>query len=263
MNPAISAPVGAASSATAAAPAPMAVPRHVAIIMDGNGRWAQARGLPRVAGHEAGADTVREIVRACRRMGVSVLTLYSFSTENWRRPEDEVQALMALLARFLEGEEDELRTNGVRLSAIGQVERLPAHVVSLIDHVAEVTAGNQGLHLQLALSYGGRQEIVHAARRLAVEVAAGRLAPEAIDEAALAAQLWTAGVPDPDLILRTSGEVRLSNFLLWQAAYSEIIVTDVAWPDFTVADLEAAFSTYGRRERRFGQTGAQVSGGTP
>jgi undecaprenyl diphosphate synthase len=228
--------------------------------MDGNGRWAEQRGLPRVAGHQAGADSVREIVRAAGSLGVEVLTLYSFSTENWGRPEDEVQALMALLERYLRDELAELTENRVRLSAIGQLDRLPATVREALRQVSAYTAGHDGLHLVLALSYGSRLEIVDAIRELARDVASGRIDPEAIDEAAVSARLWTRGLPDPDLLIRTSGEMRLSNFLLWQVAYSELYVTDVPWPDFRRPQLEEAFLTFGRRQRRFGKTGAQVVG---
>lgn len=233
-------------------------PRHVAVIMDGNGRWATERGLPRTAGHEAGADSVREIVRACGELGVEYLTLYSFSTENWGRPDDEVETLMALLARYLVEERDELMQNRVRLRGIGELDRLPPHVRQLLDAATRQTEGNDGLLLTLALSYGSRAEIVDAVRRLAGEVAAGSLRPADIDEAAISQRLYTAGTPDPDLLVRTSGEMRLSNFLLWQLAYAELYVTDVYWPDFRRPHLEAALEVYGARQRRFGKTGAQV-----
>jgi undecaprenyl diphosphate synthase len=235
-----------------------AVPRHLAIIMDGNGRWAQARGLPRVAGHEAGAESVREITRACRAAGVQALTLYSFSTENWKRPDDEVKALMGLLARFLVEERREILENDIRLNAIGQIDRLPIPVRAALKELAHASRNNNGMVLTLALSYGGRAEIVEAAKSLARKAAAGRLRPDAIDEATFAAELGTAGLPEPDLLVRTSGELRLSNFLLWQLAYAEIYVTDVLWPDFRRAELEQAFASFGARERRFGKTSAQV-----
>lgn len=241
-----------------AASPPMVIPRHLAVIMDGNGRWAQQRGLPRVAGHEAGAESVREITRACARMGVEVLTLYSFSTENWGRPEDEVSALMALLERYLREELDELRTNRIRLRAIGEIDRLPAHVATALRIVAEATQHQDGMQLVLALSYGSRAEITAAARRLAVEVAKGTLSPEDVDEAAIEKNLYTSDLPDPDLLIRTSGELRLSNFMLWQLAYAELHVTDVMWPDFRASDLEAAFRTFAQRQRRFGKTSAQI-----
>ncbi len=235
-----------------------AVPRHLAIIMDGNGRWAQARGLPRVAGHEAGAESVREITRACRAAGVQALTLYSFSTENWKRPDDEVKALMGLLARFLVEERREILENDIRLNAIGQIDRLPIPVRAALKELSHASRNNKGMVLTLALSYGGRAEIVEAAKSLARKAAAGRLRPDAIDEATFAAELGTAGLPEPDLLVRTSGELRLSNFLLWQLAYAEIYVTDVLWPDFRRAELEQAFASFGTRERRFGKTSAQV-----
>jgi len=235
------------------------VPRHVAVIMDGNGRWATEQGLPRVKGHEAGADTVRAIVRACGERGIEALTLYSFSTENWGRPGDEVEALMALLARFLMDERDELMLNKVRLRGIGELERLPKTVRMLLDQATRITADNDGLLLTLALSYGSRAEITDAVRRIAGEVARGELSPEDIDESCITKRLYTAGVPDPDLLVRTSGEMRLSNFLLWQLAYSELYVTEVFWPDFREPHLDEALAVYARRQRRFGKTGAQVS----
>jgi len=235
-----------------------AVPRHVAVIMDGNGRWATERGLPRVKGHEAGADTVRAIVRACGERGVEALTLYSFSTENWGRPGDEVDALMALLARFLVDERDELMHNQVRLRGIGELDRLPDTVRQLLAEATRLTADNEGLLLTLALSYGSRAEITDAVRRIAREVARGELDPESIDPQTITEHLYTAGVPDPDLLIRTSGEMRLSNFLLWQLAYAEIYVTDVYWPDFREPHLDEALAVFRGRQRRFGKTGAQV-----
>lgn len=234
------------------------VPRHLAVIMDGNGRWASARGLPRVAGHEAGADSVREIVRACGRLGVEVLTLYSFSTENWSRPDDEVHALMVLLERYLREEREDLNENNVRLTAIGHLHRLPRAVREGLEAVSSSTAGNTGLRLVLALSYGGRAEIVDAVRRVATRVAAGELEPSAIDEAVISAHLYTQGLPDPDLLVRTSGEQRLSNFLLWQVAYAELYITDVLWPDFREPNLLDAFRAFGARERRYGRTAEQL-----
>ncbi|MEC7948760.1 MAG: isoprenyl transferase [Myxococcota bacterium] len=242
-------------------PLPARVPRHVAIIMDGNGRWAEARGLPRVAGHEEGANSVREIVRACRKAGVEALTLYSFSTENWRRPKTEVGALMSLLQRYVLQERQELMENGIRLQAIGQVERLPVFVRTPLRALVRESRENHSMTLNLALSYGGRAEIVDAVRSLADDVKRGRLKPDDIDEDSISTRLYTAGQPDPDLLIRTSGELRVSNFLLWQIAYAEIYVTDVAWPDFRVPELEAAFAAYSSRQRRFGKTGAQLRGG--
>lgn len=237
------------------------LPRHVAVIMDGNGRWAESRGLPRVAGHEAGAESVREITRACRERGIEALTLYSFSTENWKRPADEVAALMGLLARFLLSERREILENGVRLNAIGQLDRLPLPVRLALSELIAASRKNTGMVLTLALSYGGRTELVDAARALARKVAAGQLRPDQIDEAAFAAELSMPGLPDPDLLIRTSGELRLSNFLPWQLAYAEIHVTDTLWPDFRRPQLAEALEVFARRERRFGKTGAQLRGG--
>ena len=228
------------------------VPQHVAVIMDGNGRWATQRGLPRTAGHEAGAKSVREIVRSCGKLGVQVLTLYSFSTENWGRPEDEVEALMALLARYLESETDELMDSRVRLQGIGELERLPGFVRMLLDEAERRTAGNDGLRLTLALSYGSRAEIIGAIQSIAREVAAGHLTPDEIDEDAVSNKLYTRDIPDPDLLIRTSGEMRLSNFLLRQLAYAELYVTDVFWPDFRRQHLFQAVRDFQDRERRFG-----------
>jgi undecaprenyl diphosphate synthase len=245
----------------AAVTTPSVVPRHVAIIMDGNGRWARDHGLPRTAGHEEGARSVREVVRACREWGVGVLTLYSFSTENWLRPPTEVAALMSLLERYLREETPELVARGIRLRAIGEVSRLPWVVRRMLTAAERATAGCDKMELLLALSYGGRAELVSAARSLAEEVAAGRLRPQDIDEAALASRLYTAGLPDPDLLIRTSGDLRVSNFLLWQIAYAELFVTPTPWPEFRREQLAEAFDEFGRRERRFGCTGDQVKAG--
>ncbi len=228
------------------------LPRHVAIIMDGNGRWAQARGLPRVAGHRQGAAAVRSVTRAARRLGLEALTLYAFSIQNWSRPTDEVEALMLLLVEFLEKEQQELLTNGIRLNAIGDLARLPGQVAERLAAVRAATAGGQGMTLTLALSYGGREELVHAAQ---VAAASGR----PIDEAALAAGLWTAGLPELDLLVRTSGERRISNFLLWQAAYAELYFTDTHWPAFDERELLTAVADFQARERRFGLTAEQVA----
>ncbi len=227
-------------------------PVHVAIIMDGNGRWAKARGLPRVAGHRRGAEAARRAVEAAAELGISYLTLFGFSSENWKRPADEVGDLMALLRHYLRGEIAELHRNNVRLRVIGDRDRLAPDIVTLIDNSEALTAGNAGLHLAIALSYGGRAEIAGAARRLAEEVAAGRLAADAIDEARFARHLLTEGMPDPDLVIRTSGEQRLSNFLLWQTAYSEFVFIETLWPDFAKADLERALREYHGRDRRYG-----------
>jgi undecaprenyl diphosphate synthase len=226
--------------------------------MDGNGRWAKSRGLQRVLGHQEGAESVREIVRTCRKLGVEVLTLYSFSTENWSRPDDEVQALMTLLERYLREELDELMNNGVRLSAIGQLYRLPEVVRAGLAAVSKATEGNKGLRLVLALSYGGRAEITAAVKQLAVKVESGELGVGEIDEECIGSHLYTGDLPDPDLLIRTSGELRLSNFLLWQLAYAEIYVTDVLWPDFRSPQLLEAFEAFGQRRRRYGQTDEQL-----
>lgn len=228
------------------------IPRHIAIIMDGNGRWARERGKPRRDGHRAGAESVREAIDACKELGVEYLTLYAFSSENWNRPADEVAALMDLLDRFLDEKEKDLDKQNVRLLTIGQLERLPEKTRAKLDRLRERTKGYQDLTLVLALSYGSREEIVRAARSLAVDAAAGRIDPQAIDPAAFEARLETAGIPDPDLLLRTSGEMRISNFLLWQISYAEIVILKKNWPDFRKEDLHAAVAEYRRRHRRFG-----------
>ncbi|MCR9255027.1 MAG: isoprenyl transferase [Alphaproteobacteria bacterium] len=226
--------------------------RHVAIIMDGNGRWAQQRGLPRVFGHRQGADAVREVVKAAPDLGIRYLTLFAFSSENWCRPRDEVVELMGLLRRYLRKEVAELNANGVRLRAIGDRSRLDRDILDLINHAEALTAGNDTLDLMIALNYGAKNELVDACRALAHEVAEGKIDPSAIDADLLTARLQTADIPDPDLIIRTSGEQRLSNFLLWQAAYSELMFVDTLWPDFTAGDLSAAVGEYRRRDRRYG-----------
>lgn len=237
------------------------LPRHVAIIMDGNGRWAEQRGLPRLAGHRQGAASVREVVRACRRLGIEHLTLYAFSTQNWDRPRAEVEGLMALLTEFLDGERDELLTNGVRLEAMGDLDRLPAYVRLPLSAVRALTAKNQAMTLTLALSYGGREEIVRAAQALARQAADGQLDPEHIDEAAVRSHLWASALPDPELVIRTSGEMRVSNFLLFHLAYSELVMTELLWPDFREPQLLEALRDFQQRERRFGRTSAQVAAG--
>ncbi|MCB2225196.1 MAG: isoprenyl transferase [Desulfarculaceae bacterium] len=237
-----------------------ALPRHVAVIMDGNGRWAKRQGWRRVRGHEEGAESVRVIVRSCRKLGIAALTLYAFSEENWARPKAEVEALMRLLGRFLKKERQEMLDQGIRLNAIGSIERLPKGTKKLLDETMAATAGGSEMVLTLALSYGGRQELTQAARRLAAEAARGELDPEAIDEDALAARLYTQGLPEVDLMIRTSGELRVSNFLLWQIAYAEFYFTDTFFPDFREAELAKALQAYADRERRFGQTGDQLNG---
>ncbi|MGQ0571439.1 MAG: isoprenyl transferase [Armatimonadota bacterium] len=228
------------------------IPTHIAIIMDGNGRWATARGLPRVAGHRAGRDAIRPTIEGCRELGVRILTLYAFSTENWRRPRDEVGALMDLLQESLIQEAEELHRNGIRLRISGDVEQMTPAIRREIQRVEALTRDNQALVLNFALNYGGRAEIVRAAQRIAVEVQEGRQAAEAIDEATLAAHLYTSGLPDPDLLIRTGREQRLSNFLLWQSAYAELYFADVFWPDFTRDHLIAAIAEFQQRQRRFG-----------
>jgi len=235
------------------------VPTHVAIIMDGNGRWAEERGLSRLEGHKQGAVTVREITTACRERGLKFLTLYSFSTENWSRPPDEVDGLMDLLRVYLRDELPTLKKNGVRLATIGDIERLPLVVRTGLEITKQATANETGMQLTLALSYGSRDELVAAVQSLARDVKTGRLDVDAIDPALLSSRLQTAGIPDPDLVIRTSGEQRISNFLLWQMAYAELWFTDVAWPDFGRGELDAAFLAYGKRQRRFGKTGAQLN----
>ena len=230
-----------------------AIPRHIAIIMDGNGRWAQGRGLPRVLGHRAGMESVRRVIEGCCDFGVEVLTLYAFSWENWRRPAQEIDDLMGLLEEYIAREVDELQRNGIRVNVIGRMWELPARVQEILRRAMETTQHNRRLLLNLALSYGGRQELVDVTRAIAAAVKAGTLDPAQIDEATVEAHLSTRGVPDPDLLIRTSGELRISNFLLWQISYSEIYVTDVLWPDFTRAELQKAIEEYQRRERRFGR----------
>jgi undecaprenyl diphosphate synthase len=227
-------------------------PKHVAIIMDGNGRWAVQRGRPRTYGHHRGTERVRDIVKAAPELGIEVLTLFAFSTENWRRPAYEIKVLMSLFRRYAVREVDELDAANVRVRFIGQRERLPADLQRMMAQMEARTAGNTALTIQVALSYGSRTELVMAVQRLAGEVAAGRLAPGEIDEAALSGALDTAGLPDPDLVIRTSGEYRISNFLLWQSAYSEYAFVEECWPDFTAERLAELVAAYGRRERRFG-----------
>ena len=232
------------------------VPVHVAIIMDGNGRWARARGLPRIAGHRQGAEAVRRTIKASRDMGIRYLTLYGFSLENWKRPAKEVADLMGLLRLYLRQEVDELDREGVRIRFIGDRTRLEPEINSLIEMAEQRTHANVNLTLVIALSYGSRQEITVATRKLAAEAAAGRLDPEEIDEQTISASLFTADIPDPDLIIRTSGEQRISNFLLWQAAYAELVFLNVLWPDFSRDELAQCLEEFSRRERRYGATTA-------
>jgi len=232
--------------------------QHVAIIMDGNGRWAQRRGLPRIRGHVAGVESVRVIVRLARKLGISYLTLFAFSEENWQRPPREIRVLMALLRRFLQRELSEMQDNQIALKAIGNLLQLPEAVQRDLAATIAATATGAKMTLTLALSYGGRSEIVQVAQALAREVQAGRLQPEQIDVALFARCLYTADLPDPDLLIRTSGEYRLSNFLLWQSAYTELYVTDTLWPDFREDDFLAALEAYRQRNRRFGLTQEQI-----
>ncbi len=227
-------------------------PEHIAIIMDGNGRWAKERGLPRRNGHRAGAESVREAVETCKELGVKYLTLYAFSSENWSRPQSEVDALMVLLDRFLAEKTPELNRQNVRLHTIGNISRLPAKNQKRITKAKEETAQNTDLNLILALSYGAREEITDAVKRIAEQVEGGNLTSDRITKEILSQNLDTAAFPDPDLLVRTSGELRLSNFLLWQLSYAEIVVTKKYWPDFKRADLQAAVEEYSRRHRRFG-----------
>ena len=228
------------------------VPTHVAVIMDGNGRWAAARGLPRLAGHREGARAVRRTIEAAMRGGVSWLTLYAFSSENWRRPQEEVSDLTGLLRNYLKSEIRELRDLGVRIRVIGERERFDTDIRQSLEEAERATEANTRLNVTVALSYGARAEILRAAQHMAKAAQAGTLDPSAIDEAAFTAQLFTAGMPDPDLVIRTSGEQRLSNFLLWQTAYAELVFLDVLWPDFNAEHFAQALTAYGRRERRFG-----------
>ncbi len=232
---------------------PQRLPTHVAIIMDGNGRWAKKRLLNRIQGHEKGAETVRTIVRTCREAGIAHLTLYAFSTENWQRPKVEVEALMMLLKRFLVEEQSELMENRIRLNAIGQIERLPESVRKQLHSTMHLTAENRKMTLHLALSYGGRSEIIRMVRTIAETTASGGIGGGDITEETVSRHLYTAGIPDPDLLIRTSGEMRISNFLLWQIAYAEIFVTDTLWPDFGREEFLDILQAYQKRERRFGR----------
>lgn len=233
-----------------------APPRHVAIIMDGNGRWAKARGLPRVMGHREGVEALRRVVEASRDLGLTHLSVYAFSTENWSRPQAEIDALFDLLRLFVRRDLARLRQDGVRVRIIGSRDGLDEDILTLIDEAVDTTRENTRLTLNIAFNYGGRSEIVAAVREIALRVQAGRLAPEEIDEAMISRELWTSESPEPDLVIRTSGELRLSNFLLWSGAYAELIFMDVLWPDFTKESLEKAIDAYRRRDRRFGGLGA-------
>lgn len=234
------------------------VPKHVAIIMDGNGRWAEKRLLNRIAGHQKGIKRVKEVIRASKEIGIEVLTLYAFSTENWNRPKLETRALMALLKKFLLAEGKELITNNIRLNTIGTIEDLPKEVTALLQEVMCKTKDNTGMILNAALSYSGRSEIIRAVKKIAGDIKEGRISPQQIDETLFSNCLFTSELPDPDLLIRTSGEHRISNFLLWQMAYTELYITDTLWPDFTEKDLIRALEDYQKRERRFGRTRQQI-----
>ncbi|WP_280951944.1 isoprenyl transferase [Allosphingosinicella vermicomposti] len=245
-------------TATASAPQPEgggadpSVPRHVAIIMDGNGRWAKKRGLPRAAGHKAGAESVRKVLKAAGESGVQCLTLYAFSSENWRRPETEINDLMGLLRFYLKAELSALHKQGVRIKIIGDYKVFPADIVKMLEEAMALTAANSRLTLAVALNYGSRAEMTRVVRTLADRIAKGEVAADAVDEAAIDRELYTADLPPLDLLIRTSGECRLSNFLLWQAAYAEMLFVDTLWPDFDGDAFRAAISDFARRERRYG-----------
>ena len=233
------------------------MPRHIAVIMDGNGRWAVQRGLPRVRGHQEGAKTVRSIVTECAKLrrehgGPDFLTLYSFSLENWKRPIDEVSFLMQMYIEYLRSERKTMMDNNIRFKQIGRLENLPGQVMEEMNRTLEMTAGNDGLQMNLALNYGSRAEITDAVRAIAEKVAAGAIEPHDIQEQTISDHLYTAGMPDPDILIRTAGEMRVSNYLLWQISYAELVVSPVLWPDFTVGDLHAAIKEYASRHRRFG-----------
>lgn len=238
------------------------IPRHIAIVMDGNGRWANSKKKPRLYGHKVGADSVREIVEAACDVGVEVLTLYAFSSENWNRPEEEVSGLMSILQNFLIAELKRMQQNDIRLNCIGDYQKLPSKVRKTLVDTIEKTVNNTRLTLNLALSYGARDEITRAVQCIAKACVEGRLSIDKIDHQVIADNLYTAGLPDPDLLIRTGGEARLSNFLLWQASYAEIYFTPVMWPEFRTEQFHQAISDYQQRERRFGKTSTQVKGGT-
>jgi undecaprenyl diphosphate synthase len=237
------------------------LPAHVAIIMDGNGRWAKTRGLPRIAGHREGIDSVREAVTLCREMGIQVLTIYAFSAENWRRPAFEVNTLMAFLEEYLQRELKTLMDNGIRFQTIGQIHRLPSSVQRWIGKVVQETSGNRSMTLNIALSYGGRTEILDAVKKIIGDLEQGRFSLDKLDEALFSRYLYTDGLPDPDLMIRTSGENRISNFLLYQMAYTELYFTKTLWPDFRRRELLLSFLNYQQRERRFGRVESRVSEG--
>jgi undecaprenyl diphosphate synthase len=236
------------------------LPNHIAIIMDGNGRWAKKKLLNRISGHMKGVDAVREVVTSCRELGIKILTLYAFSIENWKRPKEEVKALMGLLKDYLLKEREDMIKNNIRLGAIGRLEDLPPDVQETLQETMRVTQHCNGLILNLALSYGSRSEILHAVQRILSDFKKRKIKPEAIDQERFSQYLWTWGLPDPDLLIRTSGEFRISNFLLWQIAYTELYVTETLWPDFDRKELLKAIADYQSRERRFGLTSEQLNG---
>ena len=236
------------------------LPRHIAIIMDGNGRWAKKKALSRISGHIKGVNAVREVVTACRELGIKVLTLYAFSIENWKRPTEEVNALMGLLKEYLQKECEEMVQNNIRLNAIGRIADLPLDVRATLQETRKKTEHCDGMILNLALSYGGRSEILHAVQGIISDFQKGKVKPEAITVQRFSQYLWTRGLPDPDLLIRTSGEFRISNFLLWQIAYTELYVTDTLWPDFDRKELSKAIAAYQSRERRFGLISEQLNG---
>lgn len=235
------------------------IPTHIAVIMDGNGRWARKRGLPRVAGHKRGVESVRDTVEACAQLGVKYLTLYTFSTENWKRPKDEVSTLMRLLVKSLKDETDELHQNDIRLTTIGDITSLPNEVQAELKDAIEKTKNNKRMTLNLALSYSGRWEILEAVKHIAVEASKGNLTPKDINEKLISGYLTTRDIPDPDLLIRTSGEFRVSNFLLWQIAYSEFYISDAFWPEFRRKNLYEAVKNFQSRERRFGKVSEQIT----
>ncbi len=235
------------------------LPRHIAVIMDGNGRWAEKRSLNRIAGHRIGIKRAKEVISSCRELGIEALTIYAFSTENWSRPKREIKALMTLLKRFVRNEGKKLLQNNIRLNIIGNINDLPEDVAEVLNEFMQKTKNNTGMILNTALSYSGRSEIIHAVKKIAGDVKQGKLSTRQINEDIFSRYLFTSGVPDPDLLIRTSGELRISNFLLWQMAYTEIYVTNTLWPDFSKNDLITAIAEYQRRERRFGLTQQQIN----
>ncbi|MFH2012374.1 MAG: isoprenyl transferase [Pseudomonadota bacterium] len=237
------------------------LPRHIAVIMDGNGRWAKKRKLRRISGHKKGLEVVKEAVKTCRELGIEFLTLYAFSVENWNRPKSEVNALMGLLKSYLLSELDEMLENDIRLNAIGDLEDLPKSVGKILTDTIERTKTCKGMVLNLALSYGGRNDIIHAVSKIISDCEANKIKSENVTEELFPNYLFTAGIPDPDLLIRTSGEYRISNFMLWQIAYTEIYITDTLWPDFKKEDLIEALLDFQSRERRFGLTSGQIKGG--